>query len=421
MRLYDFYSLDGIAVRDTADGYMVASPRVARTGIQLYYGSELGLTGDDAKKIVKVYRAEEEVFSTDSLATFAYKPVTDDHPMVAVEAKNWKDYAKGQMGGEIARDGDFVRVPMALMDGATIKKVKDGKVELSVGYDATIVFGDGTTPDGKQYDAKQTGIVVNHLAIVDAARGGAKLRIGDGVTPPPGETTTSLLFVPPIFVPPTAPAKVQDGNTQKEATYMRTILIDGISVNVETEQGGQIIDRHIASLNTTVSDTKTKLVAAEAQVAALTKQVSDATALNTTTIAQKDAEIVTLKKQVEDSKLSPAALDQLVKDRAECAGKARAILGDKLVVDGKSVADIQRQVVDAKLGDLAKGWSDDQVGISFKSLTADVKAVEGAVSTAVTDTARAFSAPGTVKPAPQALVDRDKRIGDAWKGQTGQA
>lgn len=414
MRLFDYYTLDDAKIRDTNDGYLVASPRVARTGIQLYYGSELGMTGDDAKKIMKVYRPEDEVFKADSLATFAYKPVTDDHPPVAVTSGNWKDYSKGQMGGEIARDGDFVRVPMAVMDSSTIKKVKDGKSELSVGYDATIVFGAGTTPSGLQYDAMQKGIVVNHLAIVDAARGGAKLRIGDGTASPPEGASTTLLFVPPP-VPQQA-----DSQPQKEATFMKIVMIDGISVNVETEQGGQIIDRHISTLNATVADTKSKLAAAETQVATLTKQVSDATALHTTVVSQKDAEIVTLKKQVEDSKLSPAQLDQLVKDRAECAGKARAVLGDKLVVDGKSVADIQRQVVDAKLGDLAKGWSDDQVGISFKSLTADVKAVETG-STAVTDTARAFSAPPAPKAPAQALVDRDKRTTEAWKGTSGNA
>src|ERR1044072_368506 len=251
MRIHDFYTLDDAAIRDTADGYMVATPRVARTGIQLYYGSELGLTGDDAKKIVSVYRPESEVFKTDSLASFAYKPVTDDHPPVAVDAKNWKTYAKGQMGGEIARDGDFVRVPMALMDSTAIQKVKGGKAELSVGYDANIVFGEGTTPDGKKYDAMQTGIVVNHLAVVDAARGGAKLRIGDGAGGQTGQSAT-LLYVPP----PVPAQQVQDSQPQKEV-YMKTVLIDGISVNVETEQGGQIIDRHITKLNGTRSEENT--------------------------------------------------------------------------------------------------------------------------------------------------------------------
>jgi hypothetical protein len=416
MRLFDFYTLDDAQIRDTNDGYLVATPRVARTGIQLYYGSELGLTGDDAKKIMKVWRPEDEVFKTDSLATFAYKPVTDDHPPTAVEAKNWKDYAKGQMGGEIARDGDFVRVPMAVMDGPTVKKVKAGKSELSVGYDATIVFDAGTTPDGKQYDAKQTGIVVNHLAIVDAARGGAKLRIGDGIeTPPKGESSTLM------FIPPPVQAQVQDRQPQKD-TFMRIVMIDGISVNVETEQGGQIIDRHISTLTTTVSDVKGKLAVAETQVATLTKQVSDATAQHATVLSQKDAEIVTLKKQVEDSKLTPAQIDQLVKDRAEVAGKAHVILGDKLVIDGKSVSEIQRQVVDAKLGDTAKGWSEDQVAVSFKTLTADVKAaVTTVAASGVHDTARAFSAPPAAQAPAQALIDRDKRLTDAWKGPAAQA
>jgi hypothetical protein len=92
MRINDYFELDeGAKVRTTADGYLVATPRVARTGIQLYYGSELGLTGDDAKKVMKVFRSEDEVFKTDSLATYGFKPVTDDHPPVKVDVKNWKD------------------------------------------------------------------------------------------------------------------------------------------------------------------------------------------------------------------------------------------------------------------------------------------------------------------------------------------
>jgi len=102
--------------RKTADGYLAGRVLCARTGCQDYLASELGLMGDG---VVSVYRPEETVFATDSLATFAGKPVTLKHPPVAVSADNWKDYAAGVVGGEIARDGDFVSVPLVLMDGGS--------------------------------------------------------------------------------------------------------------------------------------------------------------------------------------------------------------------------------------------------------------------------------------------------------------
>jgi len=73
--------------RLTADGYMVATVRCARTGCQDYMASELGL---DRPGVVTVYRPESAVFAKDSLASFAGKPITLNHPPVMATADNWK-------------------------------------------------------------------------------------------------------------------------------------------------------------------------------------------------------------------------------------------------------------------------------------------------------------------------------------------
>jgi hypothetical protein len=108
--------------------------------------------------------------------------VTDDHPPAPVTADNWKEYARGSLGSEVVRDGEFVRVPMTLLDSASIKKFRGGKAELSVGYTCDIEWGEGRAPDGATYDAMQTNIHVNHVAVVDSARGGSSLRIGDSAS-----------------------------------------------------------------------------------------------------------------------------------------------------------------------------------------------------------------------------------------------
>src|SRR5690606_34665848 len=70
----------------------------------------------------------------------------------------------------------------------------------------------------------------------------------------------------------------------------------------------------------------------------------------------------------------PAKIDAAVKDRAAVTDKAKTMLGDKLTVDGKSVHEIRKQVVDAKLGDAAKDYDEAMVKVAFDTLTVSAKA-----------------------------------------------
>ncbi|WP_454917014.1 DUF2213 domain-containing protein [Xanthobacter sediminis] len=196
MEFCDFAQLAG--TRRTADGYLVAEVRAARTGIQQYQGRELGRPD---LGIVNVLRPEAVVFAKDSLATYAGKPVTLGHPPESVKAENWKRYAVGDIGADIARDGEFVRVPLKLMDADAIAAVLGGTREISMGYTTDIRWESGTTPDGQTYDAVQTGpLRINHLAIVSKARGGAALRFGDAAVPVSDHGASNMADgVPPGF------------------------------------------------------------------------------------------------------------------------------------------------------------------------------------------------------------------------------
>ena len=477
MRLYDTITLDDAAkVRYTGDGYMTAMPRVARTGIQLYYGSELGLTGQDSKKVIKVLRPEAEVFSTDAMNSFAHRPFTDDHPPVQVTADNWKQYATGQSGAEVVRDGEFVRVPMVLMDAKAIQKFKDGKVEISMGYDCEIDMKGGNDPKYGAFDASMKNPRGNHYAVVDAARGGAQLRLGDSG----GKTVdtnafadglraildgkvdrTNVAGVSKNLAGDKYPFVLADGNvslgalhaikvdaivagdvavvasvdtmlshiegttnavndSNKELPTMKIVTVDSIPVEVVNDQGAAVIQRALDTSAKALKDAQDAYEKTAAELAAEKKKMGEDSAKVVTEMATKDAEIVTLKKQLDDSKLTPAKLDQLVKDRAAIASKARSILGDKLVVDGKTDSEIMGQVVTSKLGDAAKDWNADQIKISFDTLTAGIKADAFTSGTGVNDTARAFSAPsyqGDARAvADKALEDRDAKLRDAWKG-----
>lgn len=168
---------DSSGVKRTSCGYLVTEANCARVGVQVYGGHELGLSDTRA---LRVYRPPECVFDTRSLATYAWKPLTIGHPSEDVTAENWKALSVGGIGGEVVRDGDFVRVPLILMDSAAISAVESGeRRELSMGYEADITMSAGVTSSGEEYDAIMSGIKINHIALVAEGRAGAGARIGD--------------------------------------------------------------------------------------------------------------------------------------------------------------------------------------------------------------------------------------------------
>lgn len=395
--LFDRLSFDVANMKETKDGYLAAAPRVARTGIQLYRGSEIG--GELADKdVVRVYRPEEEVFHVDAMQSLSHRPLTNDHPKEEVTAENWKEISVGHTGGDVMRDKEFARVPMLFMDKKAVKDIRGGKKQLSVGYSCDIEVIEGTAPDGQTYDAIQRNIRANHIALVKAARGGARLSVGD-----------EMAIV----------EETEVNKGEEKVMSLRTLTIDGISVEM-TDTAVQVVQKALADANGKIDqlskDAKLIKDTADKQVADLTTQV-------TTLSKDKDnltAENATLKKQVEEATLKPEQIDALVSDRQMAIGKAQAILGDKLVAEKKSIADIKRQVVDAKMGDLSKGWSDEQIATSFLTLTADMKPANG---TAVADARNAFS--GT-RPAvtpndkrEEAYTKAAQRLQDAYKHPNG--
>ncbi len=332
MQFTDAVTVSG--TRRTSDGYLVAEAKAVRTGIQLYLGDEVG---KPEKQVVRVYRAEEEVFSDASLQSFTHAPVTVDHPKEAVTAGNWKDLAVGEVSTAAKKDGEWVWLPLILKDAAAISKVEGDKRELSAGYTCELVWGDGVTPSGEAYDAKQTNIKINHLAIVDRARAGSQARIGDGAT---------------WGVSPFTP----DHNPTKEKIMtLKTVTVDGIPVEV-TDQGATVI----GTLQTRLADANTKLSDAE-------KAHQTALAAKDAEMAKKDAEIDALKAKV----LSDADLDKKVQARADLVSVAKAIAKD-VKVEGLSDAAIRKAVVVAKIGDAAiAGKADAYVDARFDLLVED--------------------------------------------------
>ena len=395
---------DAAGLRRTKDGYLVASPRVARTGIQIYGGAELGRP--DLER-VRVLRPESEVFDKAAMASIGYRPISNDHPDEPITADNWRKHAVGHVASEVARDGEYIRVPLAVFDGQTIKDIDAGKRELSLGYSANLEWRAGETEGGDQYDAVQTNIRVNHLAIVDTARGGRKLTLGDHSTrsDPQDEATGTT---------------GKQGVRKMPNENLKTVLVDGISVDM-SDTAAQVVNRMIAKHETDAKATSDKIATLTTDSAKAAEAAGVAATAAKTLADTQVAEIATLKKQLEDAKMTPAKLDALVKDRAEVIAKATSVLGDKLIVLDKTESDMRKQVVVSKLGDACKDWTDEQIRASFVSFTADVKP---GTSDAATVTARTFS--GQPNATANQIVDKahddyDKRISNAWRGENAAA
>lgn len=353
--------------RITKDGYLVASVLCARTGIQDYLGAEVGRP---EIPVVHVYRPESAVFAKDSLSTFVGKPATNDHPPEPVTADNWRQYAVGSIGEEVLREGEYIRVPITLMDAAAIKAVQDGKREISMGYEMDLTWESGQTPDGHAYDAVMSNLRMNHLAIVDRGRAGSKARIGDESLKPWGAAPLAI-----------------DG---KSPMTTRKIVIDGITIET-TDQGAEAISKLQAEKQALADAKAADKTAHDAAIAAKDKE-----------LATKDAEIDALKKAV----LTDAQLDAKVQARAALISKAQKLAKDTDFT-GKSDIDIMAAAVTAVRGaDAVKDKSPAYIEAAF-DLAVDAQPdqfrqdMQGREKQAANDNGQSAY---------------EKRLNDAWKG-----
>lgn len=373
MRFTDRLVLDGTRVRQ--DGSLVANARVARTGVQIYGGLEVGKPNMD---VVRVYRPADQVFSDATLASFAHRPVTNDHPTRLVDADNWKDVAVGQTSGDVMAEAHCIRVPLMVSDGAAVNDVQSGKRELSAGYTCDLKWEAGTSPSGEAYDAIQTNIRANHIAIVHRGRAGSECRIGDDAQD--GGIDRTQWGSSPLTI-------------SKKDTAMpelKTVVLGDEAVQVEVAD--------VAKIDAFKAD----------QARALTdmqKKHEEETDERDKELAKKDAEIDDLKSKALDA----AAIDKLVADRADLIAKAKSIAPD-VATDGLSTSDIRKAVVVAKRGDAVKDKSDAYIDAAFDLLTEDASATD-TLQDAVNGSPPKQVANDAQKARTQAMADK----ANAWK------
>ncbi|MGL5654013.1 MAG: DUF2213 domain-containing protein [Vibrio sp.] len=162
------YDSNRFKATKTDEGFLIDSPIVARTGIQVYY--------DANGKPRRELRLPDEVFNTDALSSMKGKPITVTHKG-EITAKNFRRAGVGTVLSEGKQDGETVRADIIIQDQDAISKAESGEyVELSLGYkvDLEEVAGEW---NGQKYDAIQRNIRVNHLSLVKKARAGSIARL----------------------------------------------------------------------------------------------------------------------------------------------------------------------------------------------------------------------------------------------------
>ncbi len=282
----------------TDEGFLKVPGRVARTGVQEYLASELGLTDRAPTDIVRVMRPAEEVFKDESLLSYSFADITVEHPPGVVDASTFKDVSVGTVTTKGSQDGDFVTCDLIIKDKKAIAEIEKGKVELSAGYSAMY---DNNVPDGADYEFIQRDIKINHVALVDRARAGAQARLFD--------------------------------SKHKETAMFKVTLGDGQTVEVADQATATLI-------NSTVN--------------ALTKSVTDAKAEIDTLKAVNDVSVERIESL--EVETSDEAIDKRVTVLLGVRDSARKIAGDDFTCDSLNVSDIQRAALSVKRSKI--DWSD---------------------------------------------------------------
>lgn len=364
----------------TDEGFLVVPARISRTGIQEYLAVEMGLQDRNPSDVIRVYRPEEEVFSDVSLASFANKPVTNNHPPELVNAANAKEYSVGHAGPSVTRDGSFAKTELFVIDAQSIADIESGKAELSNGYTADIDWTPGVSPDGEQYDAVQRNIKGNHIAIVERGRAGRDCRVADQL-PNSGDKLA-----------------------------MAKITIDGVDYEV-SDQAAQAVGK----LHTRLKDAEMSAEEIEKEKKAKEDEMEAEKEKMKATKDSHAAEIDTLKKQI------PTAdtLDKLVAERTALVDKARKVVPD-IEWEGKDSATLMKEVVAAKCDNVQMdSVSADYIQARFDMLVETVDSGSGELDNAFRNHVKEPVNDQDKDTRPASVIARDKMIErnrSAWKG-----
>lgn len=290
------------------DGSLKVRAHLARTGIQNYTYSD--------GRLVREYRDPKEVFSETTLDSFRGASLTVQHPTSKVHPKSWRGVTVGHVAEDVRQDGELMAATLYIKDQDAIERVKSGElVELSCGYECEMVPESGKTDTGEEFDAKQTRIIGNHVALGPANWGRAgrnvRLYLDDG--------ETAILDVA---------TSIEDSMTKEQ-------------------EAKAAADKKAADEAQALADKK---LADEAAAAEAAKVVVPPAPLEAPVAPVLETPQVKGPGNIDS--VDAVKVDSLVDERLEVVATARRIVGDSFDHKGKTNAQIMAEVVAAKLPNL---------------------------------------------------------------------
>lgn len=344
----------------------------------------------------------------DSLASFAGKAVTLEHPPELLTSDNTDKYQVGFTDSEVVFDGAFVKIRMTITKKDAIQSVLDGlTVETSAGYEVELEESSGVTPEGERFDAIQRNIEGNHVALTKRGRAGVSkvhLDSDDAVavaTPPsiPAKTNMAQINIAgAVYEVSEAVAAAYTSAQSAEAVAAQlkldTIESEKTAIAAERDQ----LQAQLEVANGTVDELRPR-------VDSLTAELADAkTAAEAAEAARNDSE-------GED-------IDALVQARLELIQVATPHLDSEFDFAGKSERDIKEAVLKQVHGDSLDltERDDTYVGARFDALVelADVVDSSAALRTRIAAAHRSDSEGGTSKRG--ATKEKYKQnLSDAWQ------
>ena len=380
---YDFSPIEKYEV--TPEGYLRAWASIARTGIQLYTDAD--------GSVRREYRPETEVASPDSLASFAGKAITSEHPPVLLDAENTKDYQVGFSGTEVVYDNGFVKAVMTITDQDTIERIMRGDArEVSAGYRVNYDPTPGVTDSGENYDGIQKEILGNHIAVVRRGRAGpqVKLHLDRQDAADPSLITNDE--------DPSMTAKVNFDGAEFEVSESVALAItkEREDAKMSYEDMKKKYDGMMSEaskmkeeMDAMQKEMKGKCDSAEGRADALAEQVEE---LNAELAAAKEIN-----------------LDSMVEERVALIEKAKPVLDAAYEFAGKNAREVMVDSIKAVRGDELdlSEKSDDYVQAMFDTLS------EGRKDSVTTDELRkAVASIASPVSAPSSYMDM---LQNAWK------
>jgi len=381
---YDFSPIEKYEL--TPEGYLRVWASIARTGIQHYTDAD--------GSIRKEFRPESEVASPESLASFAGKAITMEHPPALLDSENTKDYQIGFTGSEIVYDNGFVRAVMTVTDRDVIEKIMHGDVrEVSAGYRVNYDPTPGVTDSGEHYNGIQTEISGNHVAIVRRGRAGPQVKL---------HLDRQDAADPYLF------------STEEDQTMSAKIVFDGAEFEV-SESVALAITKEREDASMSYKDMKMKydklMKEAEDMKAKMANMEDGMKEKEDSLEGRSDAlqeQVDSLKAELEKAK--QVNVDSIVAERLALIEKAKPVLDAEYAFAGKADREVMVDAIKTVRGDSVEldGRSDDYVLAMFDTIAETAAAHVDSTE----DLRKAVAAAAAPASAPSSYMDK---LQNAWK------